>query len=120
MPMLVLYGDQPSRRCDWSGHGLRRSRSALACDYQAALVCAPSITGGWAVVTRINWPRGEGSSPPGGRVEVTVAPGESCGLDACWQMALAVGSRALLHRAERRGAQRGWARGSGGCRGPGL
>jgi hypothetical protein len=54
--MLVLCGDQPSRRRDWSGHGLGRSRPALACDYQAALVCAPSITGGRAVVTGINWP----------------------------------------------------------------
>ena len=105
--MLVLYGDQPSRRCDWSGHGLGRSRSALACDYQAALVCAPSITGGWAVVTGINWPVERVHLLQVAGVEVTVAPGKSCGLDACWQMALAVGSRALLHRAERRGAQRG-------------
>jgi hypothetical protein len=38
------------------GPGLGRSRPALACDYQAALGCAPSITGGWAVVTGIKWP----------------------------------------------------------------
>jgi hypothetical protein len=41
---------------DWPGHGLGRSRPALARDYQAALGCAPSITGGWAVVTGIKWP----------------------------------------------------------------
>jgi hypothetical protein len=65
MPMLVLCGDQPSRRCDWSGHGLGRSRPALACDYQAALVCAPSITGAGRSL-RDQLARGEGSSPPGG------------------------------------------------------
>jgi hypothetical protein len=31
-------------------------RPALACDHQAALVCAPSITGGWVVVTGIRRP----------------------------------------------------------------